>query len=337
MFKSLFRTVSYILLFHILMQPCFAQDKVICSVGIKPDSFYEKIGKKIPLENLLLTNDSIYFRFRKSNQIVDIWSEDGEIFKGVIINYTYKQKSDDEVQPQNTGRLFLKRIAIDSRICRRIYHISENIAAIPTQDSIPGWDWGTDYSQVTFEIVSPGYYCRKEYKEPKNTSVPQAKIVQNVIDSFDTLLRLQKSFDDFTNSLPFGCCYTLSPFLWLRKLNKAQSMRAKKNQPYLQYLDSISRTLNQYLSDTLTNIFSKKNTIEYTHAFYLKFSRKNKLIKLTAKKEPYDKDDRRDYRRCKKMIIQAFRKINLDFVHAQIPYSRELFLTPSANATVYDR
>jgi hypothetical protein len=283
------------------------------------------------------TTDSVYFRFSTYGQIVDIWSKDGRIFNGFVVNYTYKYKSDDEQPGKNKGRLFFKRLVLDSSIARRVYYMSKNIENIPTEDSIPEWNWSSVYALYTFETSSPLYYCKKEYKSPNEAEVPQAKIIQNVIDSFNSLLRLRKTFDDFTNNLPFGCCYAVSPNLWLKKLNKRQSIQAKKNRRYLKYLDSISTTVNQYLSDTLTTLLSKKNTIEYSHTFYAKFSKNNKLIKVTGKKELYDKDERRDYRRCRKMIIKAFRQINLDFVHTQIPYEKELYLTAPGNATVYSR
>ena len=80
--------------------------------------------------------------------------------------------------------------------------------------------------------------------------------------------------------------------------------------------------MNNYLTDTLTKIFkANRDSLSEYKNYYLKFSSKNKLIKITTH-EGFD--DRKDFNKNRHKIIKAFKQVQIDFVHSKISYWKKL-------------
>lgn len=286
---------------------------------------------RLGVKYLISNTDKFHFRFWKNNQIIDIWSSDGITYYGTAISYikSYDSKRDSKKEP----KLFFKKDYIDTLTAKKSINLVQGISAIPTDKLIKGWVQGLDGIEYIMETSTPYVYSIRNYWTPtaQDSSLLQAKQIQTFIQRLDTLLQLKNKFKAFFNDLKPGA-YSDGSRVWIKLTNKQREYfnRAK---PYRDYLNSINDTLNHYLSDTLTRIFQKYGELKCYDEFSLIFSKDNKLMKVTTNSKLNDKEDRQEFRVCKKKIEAAFRLISIDFVHSKVNYLRELSFT-EGKATV---
>lgn len=279
---------------------------------------------KIP--NLISSTDNFHFRFWTDGQVVDIWTQDFKTFFGTLTNYTYSYEPYDlKKQKRNPSTTFSNQVQLDTSIAKQSYLFIKSINSIPTQDSIKNWGSGLDGITYLFETSTPTYYSFKSYWTPtaKSTNLIEAKQIQEFVDQMYTLLNLNAEYDKFFATLKTGS-YTSDHFGIKNKLNEKQIDNLKKYKPYKEYLDSVRDTLNNYLSDTLSKIFQKYGDLECYDQFFLKFSKKNKLIRIMTNRNFHNFEDRMDCYKCRRKIRQAFRLVQVDFVHSKVSYWKEL-------------
>ncbi len=286
---------------------------------------YEK-DEKLKLPHLIESTDSFHFRFRTDKQIVEIWTSDGIKFGGLITNYINSYEFyDEEKKKKKTSRLFSNQTDLDTVQARNVFSLTKVISEIPTDKSIKGWGQGFDGVEYIFEVVNPLDYCFKTYWTPRaqDSSLIEAKMIQTFVNKLDTLLQLNQRFKDFFSTLEPGSYIGGGPMITV-KLTPKQIEYFQKIQPYTDYMNSVKDTLNNYLSDTLTKLFATYGKLDCYDEFFLKFSRANKLVKITTNSELTDKEDKRKFAACKQKIWDIFKKIKIDFVHSQVDYIKEL-------------
>jgi hypothetical protein len=281
---------------------------------------------KLKLPHLISATDNFHFRFWTNGQAVDIWTNDNKIFFGLLTNYTDSYEPyDEEKQKSKPSTTFSSQVQLDTALARQSYNLINAIRSIPSEDSITGWELGFDGISYLFETSTPTYYSFKSYWTPtaQDSNLIEAKRIQQFVDDIYVLLNLRAEYDKFFATLKPGS-YTSDHFIIIRKLTEKQIDNWKKYKPQRDYLASVEDTLNNYLSDTLTKIFQKYGELECYDQFYLKFSRNNKLKKITTNSDFLDFSDRINYYRCRKKIRIAFRHVRVDFVDSKIGYWKEL-------------
>ena len=281
--------------------------------------------EKLKLPQLISSSDNFHFRFWTDQQSVDIWTSDGITFNGLVTSYINSYVENDKKKPsKKTSETFLKQVSLDTAEARKAFYLTKHIAAIPTDKSIKGWVQGFDGTEYLIETSTLSTYNIRAYWTPtaQDSSLAEAKKIRSFIKDLDSLLGLPRKYNEFFATLKPGP-YTGGSML-ITKLTKKQSEYFKRTKPYRDYLESVRDTLNHYLSDTLTKTFAKYGALQCYDEFFLKFSRNNRLLKITTNSEFTDREDKKQYRDCKKKIAAAFKLIRIDFVHSQVAYWREL-------------
>lgn len=287
---------------------------------------YERY-KKLNLTNIETNTDDFHFRLWLNGQIVEIWTQDNKTFFGALINYIdSNERFDIKKQKTNTYKTFSNQVQLDTSIARQTYILYKTINSIPTEDSIIEWKSGLDGITYVFEISTPTFYSFKSYWTPsiQDSNLIEAKQIQKFIDEINQILNLDVEYDKFFSTLKPGC-YTINHCLIMTKLSQEQIDFILENKPYMDYLNSVKDTLNNYLSDTLTKILNKYGDLKCNNIkFLLVFSEKNKLIKITTNNDLHDFMEKILFYKCRRKIKKAFKLIKVDFVHSKIVYWKEL-------------
>jgi len=284
---------------------------------------------KLKLPHLPSSTENFHFRFWTNGQAVDIWTSDYKSFFGLLTNYTDSYEAYDmDKQKRKPSTTFSNQVQLDTSLARQSYNLIKAISSIPSEDSIKGWGLGCDGISYLFETSTPDYCSFKSYWTPtaQDSDLIEAKQIQKFVDDIYALLNLRVEYNKFFATLKPGS-YTNDHFIIRIKPSEKQIENFKKYKPYRDYLDSVNDTLNNYLSDTLTKIFQKYGELECYDQFSLKFSKKNKLAKITTYSEFLDFEERMDYYKCKRKIRKAFRHVRVDFVHSKVGYRRKLDYT----------
>jgi hypothetical protein len=281
---------------------------------------------KLKLTHLISSTDNFHFRLWTDGQAIDIWTDDNKTFFGLLTNFTDSYEPYDmKKQKSKPSTTFANQVQLDTSLARQSYNLIKVISSIPSQDSIKGWGLGFDGISYLFETSTPSYYSFKSYWTPnaQDTNLVEAKQIQKFVDEIYVLLNLRNEYDKFFATLKPGS-YTSDHFIITTKLTEKQIENWKKYKPYRDYLDSVKDTLNNYLSDTLNKILEKNGGLTCYDQFFLKFSKKNKLKKITTNGDFLDFADRMDYYKCRNKIKKAFRHVRVDFVHSKVTYWKEL-------------
>ena len=280
--------------------------------------------EKLKLPHLIQSADSFHFRFRESGQIVDVWTKDGITYNGLVTNYTNSYEESTEEKPRKPSRIFFNKLNLDTVQIRKVLDLEKIIAPISTDKTIKGWKQGFDGIEYIFETATPSTYCFKTYWTPtaQDSTLMEAKMIQGFVDSLYSSLRLDSKRQAFYNTLKPGAYYYESAGFNIP--TRKQAAYYKKVRPYRDYMNSVKDTLNAYLNDTLTKFFDTFRELECHRQYFIKFSTDNKLLAVTTNNKLANKNDREEFEACKKKIIAAFKRIQINFVHSKISYWMEV-------------
>lgn len=290
------------------------------------DSFrVSSLDKKLKLPSLLRSKDSLYFRYYRIGNVVDIWSEDGVSFNGVVTSYTYKSVDKKGHKIDSPSKYFFTKESLDSLVARKIYELLRRVDLIPTGDSIKDQEWINADRYFCFVKVTPWCICSKQYKNPLEQTLPVfTQNLSPVIKKIDSVLRLRSKRDTFISSLKPNLSYCFDDRFNLRCLKGKKGKEIMQKHYNDTYMDSISDPLNKYLSNTLTNIFAKQQPIKCYTNFILHFSADNLLIKITTDDKFDSKTERQEFKKYHRLIKEAFKDVDLSFVHSELAYKKEL-------------
>jgi len=328
-----------IVLLVILTTQCFGQPEKKIS-GDTSFWFNEQKddSSKFGLSNLMTSQDSFHFRFCTAGHIIDIWTQDGKVYKGNLVIYTfgYKEQKAERGYTPFTGPLYDTIAALDSNSARKAYALIKSVSQIPSQNAIKGWQSGFDGVEYIFQVSTPSTFNFRSYWTPlaQDSTLIEAKIIEKFVSDLDSLASYKSNCRKFTGSLKPGP-YANGGGMVMIKLTPEQNAYYRRTKPYRDYLDSVRSHLNKYLSDTLTRLIENQGLHLSFCDIFLKFSTENKLIKVKTADELTGKEDRRNFRLCRKAIIDAFRSIEINFVHSQLAYWKEVQIG-SDGIIVYD-
>jgi len=291
--------------------------------------WYDLQHKKVQalgLQQLLPSTDSFHFRFWTGNQAVDIWSTDGTYYEAVVTSFTNSYVPyNAEKKKKKPSVLYQSQFRFDTSLARKAFELTKSIDTIPTDKSIKNWKQGFDGIIFILEATTASSYSFKTYWTPsvQDSNLTEARMIQKFADDLHSLLDLGQKYRIFFATLKPGTYINDGPSSIL-KLTPKQIAYFKKMKPYRDYLASISDTLNQYLRDTLTKLFTTIGKPMCYEQFFLQFSPDNKLLKITTNSKFTDKEDKQEFNKCKKMIMEAFKYIRVEFVRSQIAYWKEI-------------
>lgn len=321
------RTLTVIYLLCILTSNGYGQkNKTLTGDTAFWYDLQHKKSQALGLQQLITSTDSFHFRFWTDNQAVDIWSTDGTYYDAVVTSFTNSYVPyNAEKKKKKPSVLYQSQFRFDTSAARKAFELTKSIDTIPTYKFIKNWRQGFDGIMFILESTTASIYSFKTYWTPsvQDSNLTEARMIQKFADDLHSLLDLGQKYRTFFATLKPGT-YTNGGPSSVLKLTPKQIAYFKKMKPYRDYLASISDTLNQYLTDTLTKLFTRFDEPKCYEQFFLKFSPANKLLKITTNSKFTDKEDKEEFNKCKKMIMEAFKYIRVDFVHSQIGYWKEI-------------
>lgn len=200
--KKLLVIVTLLLL---SFQTAFSQTK-----QIKGDTVYWykrniELQKILELKDFEKSSNEFNFRFRNHGQVIEI-SKDSSEYNGIITNYTYHFKKAN----RNKTEILSNKIILSSKQAEEIYNIvrTSKILKLPSDKSIENWQYGADGIKYIIEHSDKSDYWFKNYWTPTSQdSVPEAQVVQNLVNRIEGTLNLQKTYSSFESNLPKRGCY----------------------------------------------------------------------------------------------------------------------------------
>lgn len=281
-----------------------------------------------PLAN---SSSKYHFRFDKEGQIIDLFSEDGDLFEGRIINHIYEYK---DVR-RNYGKesvingYIYETKELDESLASEVgkYLIDKKAYAIPTDSLIPNWNlfWfdcgGISLeSKINSKIFLSSYSCHWNQAD----SVKYITQIKEINEKIIQILQLERSYADFKSKLKRGKTYSSDGHMLQYILTKREQKKRKKEKPQRDYLESISDTITNYLVNQINSLISNSSSIDCYDEYYIYFSKRGKLKKIKGDIELREIIFDKDYRKCRRILKKAMKKIKIDFVDPKYKFIRQI-------------
>lgn len=291
-----------------------------------PDFWYtwtQALCDSVHLPHLIEETCSVYFRFLKPGQIIDVWTTDGIVFQGITTSHT-KTRSSDLQGEKSPSRTLFAQTPLDTALARKIFRLSQTVANLPTGDSIAGWSDGYDGVTYLFETSTPDTYTLRAYWTPsiQPDTLIAAKQIKAFVDSIRALPELNAAHGAFWNTLApgtyqgDGCITTIQSQQQLKRNEKARFKKARLRQAYFA---SVQDTLNALLSNRLTELIPDRHTLTYTR-YVLTFARHHRLVRIRAQAGPTCLEEWKILFQCKRKIRASVKKIDLNTYKMAIKY-----------------
>lgn len=286
------------------------------------------------------TDYAFYYRLLLNGQTIDIYSQDKTVFNGEITNsikeYKYV-KIDNDYRSQAT-QLYSEKVEIDSSLATSIalQLIKSEQQSIPTDTLIDSWTkWYLHCGNLNFEIKNEGNYVKQSFHCP--WSQPDYVEFKDVILSNYKLLQKELKLDsiyrEFMSQLPKGKTYSRSGYGMTYIMTDKQEEDWENDRPRRDYLKSIRDTIDSYLRTELEKQKIELKDINCFEDYRLTFNEDGKLWKL--KLSEYNKpklfddfwfylEDKKEIRKCKNLIRQVFREIDLSSFNLKYKVYRTL-------------
>ena len=295
------------------------------------------------IDSLNLSTSEYHFRYEKSSQIIDLYSDNGIDFKGQIINIIQENKTvktDYGKDSRAFNYLFERKEISNSEATKAGQLIlSEKSYYIPTDSLINNWSFGwTDCGAITFDYKVKTSFHHKSYTCAKNQkdSLDFVIKIKKTTDSLQGILDLKKAYDNFKSRLPKGKSYTIDGWINMYIMTDKQSEGWRNGKPIRDYKKSIKDTIDNYLEFKLNELIPNSTELNCYDDYSLTFSKKGKLKNMKVDMGFWERLSDKDYKKCKRILKKAFREIKIDFVDPKYEFSRELSFGQKG-IYIYDR
>lgn len=191
-------------------------------------NWFKENVRKLRLEDLMQSSDSLHFRFWRQNQVIEIRVDEQNTFRGNLVSYTSKYDPNAYLNPGRKEKIFTKKVAIDTVVAKRIYERAMDITLfdIPAQNKISGWKQGADGYSVSVELSSSLKYSMKHYWSPSfQVAVPEAKLISEFEAFLESTLGMREKWTAFVDGLPKGCYHTGGLAIVCNSSNASRRMR----------------------------------------------------------------------------------------------------------------
>lgn len=298
------------------------------------NEFYFKIK---PVEN---STYKYHFRHQRDGQIVDIYSDNGTDFSGELINSITKLKR----IKRKYGDFFkddsyiFEKVKLNGESATKIGKLilSQKFYAIPTDTLIPGWKLnGLDCDKISYSFKIDNQFQFSEYicHRAQNDSIHFVPIIKAMYDSISQILDLQTQYSVFESKLEKGNRYSKNGLFMMYIMTDKESERWRKSQPQREYIQSIKDTVDTYLKSEIDKQKIQFDELNSSKEYILFFNKSGKLKKVLL--SDYDKPklsrgldfyikEKREIRKCKKLIKQIFKEIDLSSFNLKYEIYRTL-------------
>jgi hypothetical protein len=278
------------------------------------------------------SSKSLYhFRYQKSNQIVDLFSENGIEFNGQILNIVQENKdvkTNYGTDSKAYNYLFEPKVIRDSIATRAGQYILNTKAyTIPTDTLIKNWNsnW-LDCNGIDFNYKVKATIYTKSYSCPWNQIDSVAHVIElkTLRDTLNEIIDLEKSYSFFKDQLPKGKSYTVNGWINMYIMTDKEYDSWKKAKPIRDFQKSIKDTIDDYLKTELNRLIPNSKELKCYDDYWLTFSKKGRLTKMNVNMGFWERLADKDYKKCRRILKKAFRKIRIDFIDPKYTFYRGL-------------
>jgi hypothetical protein len=272
-----------------------------------------------------------HLRYEISDQIVDLYSENGIEFKGQLVNFVQENKRVkicNEKSLREYNYLFEKK-AINNSVASKVglLILNQKMYLKPKDSLIQNWNFlKIDYGTIDLDCKIKSDFYKKSYSGLQNQedSIGYVIELRQLKDSIGEILRLKESYENFENRWPKGKCYTIDRWISICVATKKQRKRWVKNKPIRDYQESIKDTIDNYLECELNRIIQNSNELDCFDDYRLIFSKNGILKRMEVSMGFWERLFDKDYRKCRRVLGNAFREIKIDFVDPKYEFYRRL-------------
>lgn len=301
------------------------------------------------LQELDSVNHPVCFRIFTSGQIIEVYRNESDIYKGYLIQhikqYEIKKVGKPKKEERFEHQIVYSRTPLRADIVELIINklINSGQHEIPNCSLIPNWNKGSFHCpSIKFDIAINEQYLSNYYVCPwgQNDSLKYKQIILENYNYIEKTLNRDSHFTIFLKSLPKGKVYSDDGYGFIYVMTDKQNAIFIKNRPIRDYLSSIEDTVNQYLKSELNKQIDNMKRLSCYSEYYLTFGKNGKLKKVeTAKSsKPSLRNsiilsnyfyNRRKYRNCLKEIKKLFENIDLSFLDLKYEVHRKIRFTDS--------
>lgn len=281
-----------------------------------------------------------HFRHQRDGQIIDIYSDNGKVFSGELINSItqYKEIKTDYGTDSKANSYIYESVQLNTDSATKVgaMILNQKFYSTPTDTLIAGWNFGwLDCSGISFSFKIQNNFQVSEYTchWHQNDSINYVTSIKTMYDTFGQILDLQKEYSEFESKLEKGKTYSRNGFIMMYIMTEKQSLAFQKSKPQRDYLKSIKDTIDTYLKAEIAKQKIEFNEIDCFENYQLTFNENGKL--KDVKVSDYDKpklsdgldfyiEDKREIRKCKKRIKQIFKEIDLSSFNLKYKIYRTL-------------
>jgi len=292
------------------------------------DSFYYDLN---PIQNSV---KQTHLRISWIGQVVDIFSNDGENYVGVLTNiiteYSSRKVKGQEYKESVPRQEVFQKIALESAKVKFVFDslITSRQLEIPTDSLIPNWNtFFLHCGSIHFQYKINGRFKVQKYFCPwsQSDTVAYKSIIVNNYNLIKAIFNLDSLYKQFEDELPKGKTYSRDGYRMMYKMTDKESENWIKSKPRRDYLKSIKDTLDNHLDSRLKNQEIELDDINCFENYQLVFGTNGKLQKVDVFE--YNKPklrnslglvdflkNKRMISKCKKRIKKLFSVIDLSFL-----------------------
>lgn len=272
-----------------------------------------------------------HFRFDKEGQLIDLFSDNGNTFKGRIINhiYEYKQVKGEYGKESIINNYVFEQKEIDDSLSSEIgkYLIEKKVYTIPTDSLIPNWNFFwlhcgaiTLESKIDSQTFLSSFICHWNQED----SIKHIFQIKEANEKINEILELEKSYSVFKVKLERGKTYSSDGYMLQYFLTEKQQKRRNRGEPKREYLKSISDTITNHLENRINSLISNPNTLDCFDEYYIIFSKRGKFKKLKFNTKFRERFFDKEYQKCRRIIKRAMKEIKIDFVNPKYEFVRKI-------------
>jgi hypothetical protein len=272
-----------------------------------------------------LSNQQTHIRISISGQIIDLFTNDNEIYDGFFINTISEYEKDEKAKygGYDTKQMVFEKISLDrEKVKLVIDSLIDKQFEIPTDTLIPNWhSMFLDCNSIDFaykineQTKTQSYLCVRG----QNDSIIYKSIIINNYNLIKTTFSLDSIYTAFKNKLPGGKRYSNGDGWIMYKLTPKEFKQWKKDKPSRDYLESVEDTIDNYLKAELSKQKIELNGVNCFKEYGLIFGTNGKLKKIITFKDKQKCffEEKREIRKCKSTIRKMFKDIDLSFINSK--------------------
>lgn len=277
------------------------------------------------------SDNKYHFRYIKTGQIIDLISNDGIEFSGQLTNVITEYKSiKTEFGKESKAKNYVYEIKkLDKTISTKVgkYILKQKTYSIPADTLISNWNFGWfDCFGISLNYKLKDKFHLTSYTCPWNQldSIKYVTQIKNTYKFINHTLELENEYSKFTSKLEKGKSYSKDSYTMMYLLTDKENKLRKKGKPQRDYLKSIKDTIDNYLEKELNRLISNSTELNCYDDYHLIFSKNGKLKSMKVDMGFWERLSDKDYKKCKRILKEAFREIRIDFVDTKYDFYREL-------------